>query len=254
MLKKVAYAGARSASFVGATQDLEALAETKVSRERVQRWTKRLGNERVSEVEEQAEQYQALPLPEQRKSPTDQVPQVACVMADGGRIQIRERQAKPQEKESKGHWRESLVGCCLSMTSEEHSEDPCPTIPQTFVDSERMGDLSREIKGFCGRQETAEESPDQSPDDRAGRPDTLVKSVVATRVEARRRSTNSLCEIGSAQAAGTRTANRQSYRPRWWREPAANISRLASGSPGQRFLGSRSIPESRSSKVVIWEL
>jgi len=181
MLKKVAYAGGQSASFPKATEDLEALAEVVVSRERVQRWTKRIGNERVSEVEQQAGQYQALPLPEQRKSPADQAPQVACVMADGGRIQIRNRQAKPQEKESKGHWRESLVGCCLSMSSDEHAEDPCPTIPKTFVDSERMGDLSQEIKGFCGRPETSEEPPDQSPADRVGRPKTLVKSVVATR-------------------------------------------------------------------------
>ena len=183
MLKKVAYAGSLSASFVGATKDLEALAETKVSRERVQRWTKRTGQERVSEVEEQAEQYQALTLPEQRKSPTTQVPQVACVMADGGRIQIRRRDDSAADKteESKGHWRESLVGCCLSMSSDEHAEDPCPTIPKTFVDSQRMGDLSREIKGFCGRPETAEEPPDQSPERRIGRPETLVKSVVATR-------------------------------------------------------------------------
>lgn len=181
MLKKVAYAGVQSASFPKATEDLEALAEVVVSRERVQRWTKRIGNERADEVETQAESYQSLPLPEQRQSPTDQAPQVACVMADGGRIQIRKRQAKSPEKESKGHWRESLVGCCLSMSSEESTKDPCPTIPKTFVDSERMGDLSREIKGFCGRPETVEEPSDQSPDDRVGRPQTLVKSVVATR-------------------------------------------------------------------------
>ena len=183
MLKKVAYAGSLSASFVGATQDLEELAETKVSRERVQRWTKRTGGERAAEVEEQAEQYQTLTLPEQRKSPTTQVPQVACVMADGGRIQIRRRNDSVADKteESKGHWRESLVGCCLSMISEESTKDPCPTIPKTFVDSERMGDLSREIKGFCGRPQTAEEPSKESPSDREGCPKTLVKSVVATR-------------------------------------------------------------------------
>lgn len=44
-----------------------------------------------------------------------------------------------------------------------------------------MGDLSREIKGFPGRPEVAEEPPETSPKDRDGRPQTLVKSVVATR-------------------------------------------------------------------------
>ena len=108
----------------------------KVTRERVQRWTKRVGNERAAEAQQQAEQYQSLTLPIQRKSPTDQVPQVACVMVDGGRIQIRRRQDFPEDKntQSKGYWRESLVGCNLSMISEEYTEDPCPTVPKTFVD------------------------------------------------------------------------------------------------------------------------
>lgn len=179
MLRKVAYAGSQSASFVQATKDLEALAETKVSRERVQRWTKRVGEERVEEAEQRAEAYQSLPLPQQQQSPTDQVPQVACVMMDGGRIQVRDRRA--EERDAKGYWKESLVGCCLSMASEEHPQDPCPTIPKTFVDPERMRDLSREIKGFSSHPETPEHAPGSSPDDRDGRPEVLVRSVVATR-------------------------------------------------------------------------
>jgi len=181
VLRKVVYAGSQSASFVEATKDLEALAETKVSREQVQRWTKRVGEERVGEVERQAEAYGQLPLPEQQKSPTSQVPQVACVQMDGGRIQIRDRQARPQSRDAKGYWRESLVGCCLSMTSEEHAVDPCPTIPETFVDPRRMNDLSREIKGFSGDAEAAPGPPQDSPPDREGRPNVLVRSVIATR-------------------------------------------------------------------------
>jgi hypothetical protein len=151
--------------------------------ERVQRWTKRVGNERVADLERQAEAYQALPLPEQQKSPTAQVPQVACVMMDGGRIQIRPRQDSvgEEERDSKGYWRESLIGCCLSMIGQEHALDPSPTIPKTFVDLARMSDLTREIKGFSGRPETDEPAPEATPDDRAGRPEVLVKSVVATR-------------------------------------------------------------------------
>jgi hypothetical protein len=215
MLEKVAYAGSQSVSFVHAIQDLEALAERKVSRERVQRWTKRIGNERGAEVEQQAKQYQSLTFPERRKGPTTQVPpvvvpQVVCVMADGGRIQIRKRKGPPADKneQPKGHWRESLVGCCLSMTSDEHAVDPCPTIPKTFVDSKRMGDLSREIKGFSGCPEVAEEPPEKSPDDRAGRPETLVKSVVATRAgqEAFGRRL-----VATAHARGFHAARRKAF-------------------------------------------
>jgi hypothetical protein len=210
MLRKVSYAGSQSASFVQATKDLEALAETKVSRERVQRWTKRVGEERVRQVEVLATSYQELPLPAQQKSPSVPVPQVACVMPDGGRIQIRKRNDSVEDKSEapKGHWRESLVGCCLSMTSEEHTEDPCPTIPKTFVDPQRMGDRSREIKGFCGRPEVADESPETSPEKRPGRPEVLVKSVVATRAG---QETFGKRLVAASHARGFHAARRKAF-------------------------------------------
>jgi hypothetical protein len=183
MLKKIVYAGSQSASFAQATNDLGALAEIDVTAKRVERWTKRVGQQRVAEAEQSAEMYQALPLPARRKSPTCQVPPVACVQMDGGRIQIRKRQAsaEQEDKDAKGHWRESLVGCLLSMTSDEHAQDPCPTIPKTFVDSVRMHDLSREIKGFSTPSETTAEPTEESPDDRPERPKLVVRSVIATR-------------------------------------------------------------------------
>ncbi len=133
----------------------------------------------MTEAETLADEYQALLLPEQQKSPTDQVPQVACVMMDGGRIQIRDR--REAGRDAKGYWKESLVGCCLSMVSEEQPQDPCPTIPKTFVDPDRMRDLSREIKGISSSVEEDAAACEESCDDRQGRPETLVKSVVATR-------------------------------------------------------------------------
>lgn len=181
VLKKVVYAGTQSASFVQATKDLAALAELSISRERVQRWTKRVGRERSVEVQAAAAAYQELPLPEQSRSPTGQVPQVACVEMDGGRMQIRKRHDAPKQDGAKGYWRETLVGSLLSMTSKEHVEDPCPQIPKTFVDPQRMADLSREIKGFSSAVEDHDDSPDEPPEDRPGRPEVLVRSVVATR-------------------------------------------------------------------------
>ena len=107
MLRKVAYAGSQSASFVQATKDLEALAEVQVSRQRVGRWTKRVGEERVKATQQQANAYQSLPLPARRKSPTDPAPRVACVMMDGGRIQIRDR--REASHDASGYWKESLA-------------------------------------------------------------------------------------------------------------------------------------------------
>lgn len=181
MLDKVVYSGG-SSSFVGATRDLNKLAERTVSRERVQRWTKRVGEECVEYHEAVADAYQALPLPERQKSPTAQVPQVACVTMDGGRIQVRDRHET--EHDAKGYWKESMVGCCLSMVSQERDEDPCPKLPETFADQERIRELSREIKGFSapGKDDSEDsDAPEEPLDKRQGRPEVLVKSVVATR-------------------------------------------------------------------------
>jgi hypothetical protein len=181
MLRKVTYAGAKSTSFVEAAKALSALAEVNISRERVQRWTKRVGEARVAEMEAAAQSYERLPLPERQKSPALQVPQVACIQVDGGRIQIRDRSEASAERESKSHWRETLVGCCLSMTSKEHSMDPCPTIPKTFIDPRRMRELSREIKGFSSGEEEVAAATEAVPESRDCRPKVLVRSVVATR-------------------------------------------------------------------------
>ena len=168
------------ASFVQASKDLAALAEVSISRERVRRWTQRIGQQRAAEVQAAAEAYAQLPLPARRQSPLDQIPSVACVEADGGRIQILKRKAA-RDDDAQGHWRETLVGSLLSMSSLEHAHDPCPTIPQTFVDPRRMRDLSRGIKGFCADADPDESAPEDAPLDRPERPVVLVRSVLATR-------------------------------------------------------------------------
>ena len=67
MLRKVTYAGARSPSFVEASRDLAALAEETVSRERVQRWTKRVGEECVTEAETLADEYKRFRFPSSKR-------------------------------------------------------------------------------------------------------------------------------------------------------------------------------------------
>lgn len=209
MLKKVVHAASRSTSFVEAVNDLKALAESPISRKRVQRWAKRIGRQRVVQLAQQAAAYQDLPLPEQRQSPVDQVPQVACVQMDGGRIQIRKRDAEASNQAAeKGYWRESLVGCCLSMISQEHDQDPCPTIPETFVNAERMQKISRDIKGFSEPSATSEETLAEAPDKRAGRPEVLVKSVIATRQGV---ETLGARLVAAAHARGFHAAKRKAF-------------------------------------------
>ena len=181
------YAGTQSRSFRQAEQDLKQLAELDISEQRIARATKRIGKDRVAERKAEESAWEKLSLPEQQSSPRDQVPRVACVEMDGGRIQIRNRNAEesPTEATRKGRfWRETKLGCLFSMTSETSVVDPCPTIPEIFVDPRRMGQISREIKGFSAVDEVTpdEESAETSASDkRRGRPKVLVQSVVATR-------------------------------------------------------------------------
>ena len=178
------YAGSHASSFQQASQDLKEEAELDISDQRIMRATKRIGQERVAERDAQTNAWAKLSLPEQQSSHREQVPQVACVEMDGGRLQIRDR--KPSKEEAQrtrkaGFWREDKVGCLLGMASVVSEEDPCPTIPKTLVDLGRMRKISREIKGFCVPDEEESARDEATSQRRAGQPEVLLRSVVATR-------------------------------------------------------------------------
>ena len=180
-LKKVVYAGTQATSFPQGSRDLQQLAELDVSPERVRRATERIGEERVAERDAQAAAHEALSIPAQRIASADQpTPAVACVQMDGGRLQLFDR-AEPQRNEDDTFWREMKVGCLWSMTSEVSAEDPCPQLPASFVDPERMRRMVREIKGFSGPDDSAEDDEEPRIDERRGRPQPLARSVVASR-------------------------------------------------------------------------
>jgi hypothetical protein len=181
-LKKVVYSGTQAPSFPHGSRDLKELAELDVSPERVRRATERIGAERVVQRDAQAAAYEALPIPARRTLTADQpTPAVACVQMDGGRLQFFDR-AEPQRNEDDTFWREMKVGCLWSMTSQISAEDPCPRLPASFVDPERMQRMVREIKGFSGPDASADnEAEEPRMDDRLGRPQPLARSVVASR-------------------------------------------------------------------------
>jgi len=179
------YAGVNANSFEQARKDLRVLAEFEVSVERVRRCTERVGRERVAQRDQLVATYKDLSLPQRQQSPVDQVPEVACVQMDGGRIQRRDRhQARGEQRDDReGFWRELKVGCLLSMSGQVSTADPCPELPSTFVDSGRMREIVREIKGFSsegGSSPDAPQPPDPPTSPRAGQPRPLVKSVIAT--------------------------------------------------------------------------
>lgn len=188
MYRKLVQAATRNSSFSAAVESLAEQAELSIGIKRLWRATKRIGEERVAEEQAATAAYQALPLPQQQTSPVEQVPQVVSVQMDGGRLQIRARNAEGDKSEADcaeepaTFWRELKAGCLLSMQSQVHAEDPCPRIPATFVDSRKMREIAKEIKGFSSEglpSAEAEEVSEPVCRDRPGRPQPLVRSVVA---------------------------------------------------------------------------
>jgi hypothetical protein len=198
MYRRIVFAAAQGVSFQDAAEALAELGELKLLPKRVWRAAKRIGEERVEQCRQAAARYEELPLPARRESPSGQVPQVACVQMDGGRFQKRARiseetsfaqpldvprQEPAADSGEEGCWGEYKAGVLLSMTSKVHAQDPCPELPATFADPAKMRKIAREIKGFTQESAvstTAEEEAGRDFKERVGRPETLVKSVVAT--------------------------------------------------------------------------
>jgi hypothetical protein len=92
--KKITYAGITARSFAAASDSLAHLADLVVDAKQVERLTERIGKERVAERDALTATFQALPLVAKFVAPPGVTPpEVAVVMADGGRLQIFDRAA-----------------------------------------------------------------------------------------------------------------------------------------------------------------
>jgi hypothetical protein len=183
LLQKITYAGTASRSFAEASATLHHLADLAVDPKQVERVTERIGAERVAERDAQTAAFQARPLVEKFRAPAGQAaPDLAVVMADGGRLQILDRSppqaaplptafepaaaaADPQWAEepapAAGHWREDKVALLLTMKSAVAAVDPCPDIPAGFLDVVRIPKLARQLKKNVRATEDAAADSDE---------------------------------------------------------------------------------------------
>jgi hypothetical protein len=187
--KKIVYAGTNNTSYEQAQLDLHELAEIHVDDKQIRRICKQIGTERCEERDAAAADYQALPLVERKGVPEGAMaPDLAVVGVDGGRLQIFDRsvtasdsttgvQTPPvdaavptsndtEEREDNGrHWREDKIGLLMTMKSEVHASDPCPEIPENFVNPLRILKLARELKKKAPpEQEAAKAATDPEVD------------------------------------------------------------------------------------------
>lgn len=205
-------------SFGQGSEALQKLADLPVPEKQVERITERMGWERVAEREAAVAAYEALPLVEKFGVPAGVTPPaLAVVMTDGGRLQILNRRPSPEsppldrpppeptpaaplpaaelwEADARcgrkaGHWREDKVGLLLTMHSAVSDVDPCPEIPESFVDPTRILKLVRELKksvkegddAVADRVEPAAAEEALRAEARYQPPEVQQRKVVATR-------------------------------------------------------------------------
>jgi hypothetical protein len=186
--QKIVYAGVTGRSFAEASATLQRLADLGVGAKQVERLTEGIGEERVQQRDAAAATFASLPLVQKFAAPPEGTPpDLAVVMADGGRLQILDRAAaeteaaaadespaedatpvdvvvepdwEEEEPPKKGHWREDKVGLLLTMKSDTSAADPCPDIPASFLDVVRIPKLARQLKKNARAGEDAVEDPD----------------------------------------------------------------------------------------------
>ncbi len=193
LVEKLAYLGTKLPSFRDAHEALGVLLRTQVSLKRVERHTERIGAERVMQREAEIATWSDLPLMQRDQAPPGvKAPEVAAVLADGGRLQLCEENADARSKtrsatrpnrpsvppsSAKSHWHEYKAGVLHSLRSEAHAEDPCRDLPEVYLRPEKIDKLAREITTLAAREEpsgpavplkivdpTADLSTDSSPD------------------------------------------------------------------------------------------
>jgi hypothetical protein len=181
--QRITFAGSVSRSFAEGSELLGQLADLAVSAKQVERVCRRIGGERVAQRDAEVAAFQALPLVEKFQTPAGvEAPDLAVVMADGGRLQILDRAARPaadppaaagdaattpvatadeaweEEQTPPGHWREDKVGLLLTMKSAVSATDPCPELPDAFVDAAWIPELVRDLSRQVKRPEEANEA------------------------------------------------------------------------------------------------
>ena len=191
VLAKIVYAGISAASFVEASNHLAQLANVTIGPERVRRACGRVADDRIEHHQQLQDVYQGKTLPEQSYGrPADvEPPEIACVMADGGRYQHLDRSLPSSGKQSarKGeHWKESRIGLLASMSGPQHAIDPQPELPpelryeaiaETLSEIGKTGSKCESPEG----ENTSAVACSASPCDGLAGPDLECRSVVASR-------------------------------------------------------------------------
>jgi hypothetical protein len=163
LIEKLTYLGTKLPSFRDAHEALDQLLRTKLSLKRVERQTERIGAERVVQRAAEIAAWRALPLVQRDQTPTGvKSPEVAAVLADGGRLQLCQENAAARPDASSNvssiatsHWHEYKAGALQILQSDTHADDPCAPLPEVYSRPEKIDKLVREITTLAACEEPA---------------------------------------------------------------------------------------------------
>lgn len=169
VMRKIVHLATKLGSFDSAADSVSETLEIDLKTKRVERFTERIGLERVAERNLSVAEWESLQLVKKLEAPQGvKAPAVACVSCDGGRMQ---RCDLPED--AKSHWCETKVGVLLELEANPHDSDPCPEVPTKFLDLAEMEKVTREIKRAVPKGkpfEKAESVPTPNADPVSGAP------------------------------------------------------------------------------------
>jgi hypothetical protein len=183
MLEKVVWAGANLSSYAFGSDALKELAEVHLSAKQIHRITSRIGGDRVAERKQFVAEFAAKTLVERTSpKPGIELPEVGVVMLDNGTHQRRDQFKNP---DANTHWKQETGGLVLSMTSEVHTSDPCPDLPDWLVQSAAVAEIAGLAKREEDSNEAAHDLPAALPDTKGQKgfswsPEVVAREVIAT--------------------------------------------------------------------------
>lgn len=166
-----------------ASEALRRLADLEISDRRIRRQVDSVGADRVAEREALVEQLKSKSLPERRSgNALQESPELGVVMMDGGRFQRRDHfgQGKESDDAARTHWRESKVGCLLTMTSATSDQDPCPQIPPEYAHASAVREIAKIAENMASSEADAPTEMSDISTSSYEAPKLRTKDVVAS--------------------------------------------------------------------------
>ena len=166
---------AETKSFARAAVVLDKVGEIAISARHLGRIAQNVGQQLVDEQHERVELMQQRCLPIE----VENVPDLAVVEMDGGRIRTRQEDRGSGTHEPR--WRETKNALFLRMQSDVQAADPCPELPDSLQNRSRIRRLVLEFSGSAdGVEEPPEDEPAATDSPRYKGPQRLVRTCLSS--------------------------------------------------------------------------